>query len=174
MVRHTTPMVADGVCYGRTDLDVARTFEPEAEAVLAQLPDTARIVSSPLKRCIRLADHLSRHRQIPVEIDVRLVEMNFGAWEGLAWTDVPRPELEAWASDFFNACPHGGESVAELKARVDEAVDEIRSTDRPTVIVTHAGVIRAALAKGEQAHHFQTEINFGGMIHLPQTNEVHR
>ena len=38
LVRHTRPLVADGVCYGVTDLDLAPTFDDEAARVLAALP----------------------------------------------------------------------------------------------------------------------------------------
>ncbi len=172
MVRHTTPLIAPGTCYGVTDLDVAESFEQEAETVVANLPAATRIVTSPLQRCRRLADYVSAHTGLSVETDARLIEMNFGSWEGLAWDVIPRSELEAWAADFYHARPHGGESVAALKARVDKAIRDVQVTRLPTLIVTHAGVVRAVLAKGTEGRHFQTEIGFGGMIHLPQSNEV--
>ena len=167
MLRHTTPLVAPGTCYGQTDLDVAGSFEQEVEQILQRLPDFAAIVSSPLQRCRKLADQVAAHARLDVRIEARLIEMDFGRWEGTAWTDIPRPELDQWASDFHDARPHGGETVGELKARVDAALAEIWSTAIPTLVVTHAGVIRAALAQGRGAQHYQTDIGFGELIALP-------
>ena len=172
MVRHTTPRVAPGTCYGQTDLDLTDGFASEAEAVLQKLPPVTAIISSPLTRCHRLARVIAKHRQLEVTTEPRLIEMDFGAWEGLAWNDIPRGELDAWADDFIGARPHGGETVGELKARVDAVIREISSTAGPTLLVTHAGVIRAALANGREAHHFQTQIDFGGIIRLPDAKET--
>lgn len=169
MLRHTKPQVKSGTCYGQTDLDVADSFEQEAEQVLADLPDIAAIVSSPLKRCRVLADRIAAHTGLRIHLDPRLTELNFGRWENLAWDKVPRAELDLWASDFYDARPHGGESVGDLKVRVDAALSDIGSARTPALIVTHAGVIRAALAQGRAARHFQTEIDFGEIIRLPDT-----
>lgn len=171
MLRHTQPQVAPGTCYGQTDLDVADSFEQEAAAILENLPGVDAIVSSPLTRCRKLADYVAAHSGLSVQLEPRLMEMSFGRWEGRAWNDVPRSGLETWAGDFRNARPHGGESVGDLKARVDAALAEIRAHQCSTLIVTHAGVIRAALARGTDASHFQTQIDFGEIIRLPETLE---
>ncbi len=168
MLRHTRPNVAEGLCYGHTDLDVASSFDEESDAVLARLPTVSYIVSSPLRRCLRLAKKIAAHHGYSVQIDPRLKEMNFGRWEGLAWDRIPRAELDAWAADFYFARPHGGESVADLKARVDAAISELRCTPGKGLVVTHGGVVRAAQAKGPTPEHYQTEIKFGEIIHLPE------
>ena len=54
LIRHTRPEAADDVCHGVTDLDVAATFDEEAARVVAALPAVERLVTSPLRRCMRL------------------------------------------------------------------------------------------------------------------------
>ncbi|MEL6665302.1 MAG: alpha-ribazole phosphatase [Pseudomonadota bacterium] len=171
-MRHTTPDVAPGICYGRTDLDVASSFEVEAAAALAELPAFERIVSSPLQRCRKLAEFISAQVDLQFDIDPRLKEMDFGNWEGRPWSRIERSELDAWAADFYHARPHGGESVAILQARVREALEDLRDQDIPTLIVCHAGIIRAALAHGEAAKDFNTEIAFGGFVTMSNTEGV--
>jgi len=171
MLRHTRPNVAAGICYGETDLDVAESFEQDCDAVLARLPAVSYIVTSPLRRCRKLADKIAAQRGYSVQIDPRLKEMNFGRWEGLAWDSISRAELETWAADFYVARPHGGESVAHLKARVDAVISELRIAGGNGLIVTHGGVIRAARATGTALEQYQTEIAFGEMIHLPELEE---
>ncbi|MEM9179274.1 MAG: alpha-ribazole phosphatase [Pseudomonadota bacterium] len=167
LVRHTTPCVAPGTCYGQTDLPLVDSFEAEADQVLEALPPIAHIVSSPLQRCRHLAEHVAQARGLRIEIEPQLQEMDFGAWEGVAWNEIPRHELDAWAANFLHACPHGGETVARLQARVRQALKPWQTLEQTTLCVTHAGVIRAALATGDSADDFDTSIDFGGMIHLP-------
>ncbi|MEO0607116.1 MAG: alpha-ribazole phosphatase [Pseudomonadota bacterium] len=172
MLRHTRPKIADGICYGQTDLDLTEPFEQEAEAVAIALPEIQQIFSSPLQRCRRLADYIAAKRRLSVTLDDRLAELNFGAWEGQAWDQIHRPDLEAWADDFYHACPHGGEAVADLKRRVDDAVRAVRPHSGNTLLVTHAGVVRAAFANGTNAEQFQTPIDFGQFIELPAHEDL--
>ncbi|KCZ56633.1 alpha-ribazole phosphatase [Hyphomonas chukchiensis] len=166
LLRHTTPAIASGVCYGMTDLDVADTFAAEARDVVAALPPPDRIATSPLKRCRLLAEHIGEAMNLPVTMDERLREMDFGAWEGLPWSDIPRAELDQWATDFLHARPHGGESVAMLTARVRAALAEWQTSESHALIVTHAGVIKAALAKEATSQGYNTNIGFGHFITL--------
>jgi alpha-ribazole phosphatase len=167
LLRHTTPAIASGVCYGMTDLDVAETFAEEASAVLDALTPPDRIVTSPLTRCRKLAEHVAQSHALPVTVDDRLREMDFGTWEGLPWAEIPRAELDHWATDFLHARPHGGESVAMLTARVREALAEWDDHQSHALIVTHAGVIKAALATEATAQGYNTNIGFGRFVTVP-------
>ena len=164
LLRHTTPDVEPGTCYGQTDLDVTATFEAEANATFLALPRFERIVTSPLIRCRKLAEFVAGRSRVTVEADRRLLEMDFGSWEGRPWSGIPRAEIDAWAADFFHARPHGGESVAILRARTRDALKDWSRKGEPTLIVTHSGVIRAALATGDTAEDFNTQIDFGDFV----------
>jgi len=139
LVRHPEPFVAAGVCYGRLDVP-ARNAGAVAARLRAQLPEGLPVWTSPSRRCRELAELLLPHPAI----DDRLSEMNFGAWEGRAWDDIPRAELDAWAADVGGYAPPGGESALALQRR---ALDFVTGLDAPeSVIVTHAGVIRVLVA----------------------------
>ena len=172
LLRHTTPDVTPGICYGQTDLDVATSFEREAAAASAALPEFERIVSSPLQRCRKLAEFVSAQVDLPFDIDPRFKEMDFGSWEGRLWSEIERSEIDAWAVNFYHARPHGGESVAILQGRVRNALKDLLDRDGSTLIVCHAGIIRAALARGEAAENFNTEIAFGGFVTMSNTEGV--
>jgi len=70
--------------------------------------------------------------------------MNFGDWEGQAWDDIPRTQLDAWAADVAGYAPPGGESPLSLQRRALDFVADLNVPE--AVIVTHAGVIRTLLA----------------------------
>lgn len=139
LIRHPRPAIEAGICYGR--LDISAEIDAAAIAHLrATLPADLPLWSSPLQRCRRLAEAL--HRQ--PRFDERLVEMNFGDWEGRPWQALPRAELDAWAGNVANFVPPGGESVAAVQARSLAFVAQLRVPE--AVLVTHAGVIRVLLA----------------------------
>lgn len=161
LVRHTRPALS-GVCYGVTDVALADSFAQEEAVLAGTLTPAPRLVSSPLTRCRRLAGRLARRWGVPLTVDRRWQEMDFGAWEGRAWDDVPRAELDAWAADLLHARPHGGESVAMLLARVRAAIPDADGA----LVVTHAGPIRAALVAAGEADGWQRPVGFGAVMRL--------
>ena len=166
LVRHTRPEAADNVCHGVTDLDVAATFDQEAARVVAALPAVERLVTSPLRRCLRLAERIGAARGLAPVVDDRVREMDFGRWERVPWEDIDRNELDAWAADFLHARPHGGESVAMLSERVGAALADYRRSGVSHAVVTHAGVIRAARAAAGCADAWTTSVDFGAAVQI--------
>jgi alpha-ribazole phosphatase len=145
-VRHAPPLVS-GMCAGHADIPVEPP-EPAARRVCEALSgyDLARIVASPTARANELARELSRRLGAPLRLDDRLRELHFGSWEGRAWSEIEQNEglaLSAWMKQWRTARPPGGESVDELEQRVRCCVEELAAA--PTLLVTHAGVIRAGL-----------------------------
>ena len=139
LVRHPKPLVEPGICYGRLDSE-AENAEVVASLLGIVLPNGLPVWSSPLRRCRSLAERLHPR---PI-FDERLIEMNFGLWEGRPWDAIPRAELDAWAADVAGYAPPGGESPFQLQLR---ALDFVAGLDVPeAVVVTHAGVIRVLLA----------------------------
>lgn len=162
LLRHTRPEGGSGLCYGITDLAPAGELRREARRLAVQLPAARRIVTSPLARCARLAALLADRRGLPLSADPRLAEINFGRWEGRRWDDIPRREIDAWAADLMHARPHGGESVAMLAARAGAALAEAEGA----IVVTHMGVIRAALARAGRPGAWEARLGFGEWIAL--------
>ena len=160
LLRHSKPVGADGLCYGRTDLLPDDSFDAQIARLADDLPPVVRILSSPLTRCRLMAEALGALRGLPPVIDDRLVEMDFGAWEGQPWDAIARAELDAWADDFLHARPHGGESVAQLGARVRAALTDAMAGDTPALIVAHAGVIKAALVAAGDPKGWHVETGF--------------
>jgi alpha-ribazole phosphatase len=150
LVRHPRPSRIEGICYGRLDVAVEqRALVDAADSVFTYIPRTllagAQVYSSPSARCLALARLLAGPRQSILAED--LAEMNFGKWEGAAWEAIPRDQMDAWAADVWGYKPGGGESVDMVEIRWLRWLDHVRRLDIGTVVaVTHAGVIRVALA----------------------------
>jgi len=55
-LRHPKPAAATGLCYGRTDLDIAPEGEAQIAAALLAVPPVTRVIASPALRCRKLAE----------------------------------------------------------------------------------------------------------------------
>lgn len=173
LVRHPPPSGIEGLCYGRLDVAVAEhAIGSTAESVRARIPSRtlarARVYCSPSARCLGLARHIAAPREPTPAED--LMEMNFGHWEGVAWNAVPRPEIDAWANDVWSYRPGGGESAEMVAKRWQRWLDHVRRSEAGTVVaVTHAGVIRMALARSGRlngASAIRAPIPFGSVHRL--------
>ncbi|MDR3451824.1 MAG: histidine phosphatase family protein [Rhodoferax sp.] len=148
LVRHATPLIEPGVCYGALDVAAdAQATRAAAERLAAALPPRACVQSSTLQRCEQLAQAVQGLQpDFIIKRDARLSEMNFGRWEGSSWDAIGPAALQAWTDDFADHAPGGGESVGAFMQRVGAVFDETRGALRAgqdAVWITHAGVIRA-------------------------------
>ena len=162
LVRHPA-VSALGRCYGRLDLALAdpasagalaaRILEVSGPFVAPDEPSPGPLPvkdgrgrrpkgvvwTSPARRCRDVARLLGPYRE-----DERLQELDFGTWEGIAWNDVPRDSLDAWARDPLTFASPGGESGRQLVKRVGAfAAECLRDGD---VVITHGGPLRVLLA----------------------------
>jgi broad specificity phosphatase PhoE len=147
VVRHgRTATNAAGRLLGRADPPLDELGEQQAGVTAARVLATAnpaRVVCSPLGRARQTAAAFG----LPVAIDDRWIELDYGALEGTPLVDVPADYWKRWASDLTFA-PEGGESLAALGRRVRAACDELRdeALEHDVVVVSHVSPIKAAVA----------------------------
>ncbi|MBE8728054.1 alpha-ribazole phosphatase [Flavobacterium hungaricum] len=172
LIRHTETVCEKGICYGQTDVNIAEPFEEVFKNILSQLPSEAVLFSSPLKRCVLLADYIKNNIKIDsYQKDRRLMEMNFGDWEMVSWNEIPQEQLNPWMEDFVNIKVSNGESFTELHERTKSFLNEKTSKDvlQPIIIVAHAGIIRSILCHQTSLplkDAFQNNVDFGEVIRI--------
>jgi probable phosphoglycerate mutase len=133
---------------GRTDVALGAEGIVAAKAWRAG-PGWAqyRVLASPLKRAQETARLLFPGRE--VVLDPRLMEMDFGSWEGKTLAELRETpgaaakERESLGLDF--SAP-GGETPRQVQARIQPLLNEIAAAGVPTIIVTHKAVLRALLS----------------------------
>lgn len=162
VVRHgRTAANASGRLLGREDppLDEVGSVQAAAaaRAVAAWAGERAPlVVSSPLLRtrqtAAAIAEALGRDSAVAsavdVQVDERLVELDYGELEGTPTSEVPASTWASWQAD-LDFRPPGGESLAELGRRVRRACADWAlqaSTGEPVVLVSHVSPIKAAVA----------------------------
>jgi alpha-ribazole phosphatase len=139
LIRHPRPDVPTGLCYGQSDVALAESAPAVAAHIMPHLPASFTLHASPLSRARLLAEALGK----PM-LDARLMELNFGEWELRPWAEFGNL-LDTWAAAPLDFRPPGGESFAELSARVLAWYAELRANPptTPVVIVAHGGPLRA-------------------------------
>jgi probable phosphoglycerate mutase len=144
LIRHgATAWNAGGRLQGRAEIGLSAAGRAAVEgwrlpAAFAQ----ARWLTSPLRRARETAALLTDR---PVKLEPRLIEMDWGAWEGLRAAELDADELAAREALGLDFRPPGGESPREVMERLRALVAELAADPGPVVAVCHKGVIRAAL-----------------------------
>ncbi len=134
--------VENKIC-GATDIPLTELGHEQAIAlgkqIAAEKLPVDEILYSPLMRASETARHISEETGIPMRMEPRLKEQNFGRFES-----TPRDGQE-----FRNAKTHfldhydGGETMMQLCQRVYNLIDDIRAGNQTYLLVAHNGISRA-------------------------------
>lgn len=84
---------------------------------------------------------------LEAQVEPLIGECDFGSWAGRTLAEVHEEDpggARAWMAE-PDACPHGGESLSALLARVGGWMDAQATCDGRAIVVTHAGVVKAAV-----------------------------
>ena len=132
--------------------------DPLSEKGWAQMRDAAgnhcpwqAVISSSLARCTDFARELAERHQLPLEIDARLIELGFGAWEGRTPDELTAADpdtLNRFRSDPVVHAPPGAEPLTAFHDRIISAWDSLleHHGGKHVLVVAHAGVIRMIVA----------------------------
>ncbi|HEX4507769.1 MAG TPA: alpha-ribazole phosphatase family protein [Alphaproteobacteria bacterium] len=163
LVRHPAPLIDPGTCYGRLDLPLHPDADVERLARDPLLAGSAHVWTSPSRRCRELADRIAEVLSVPLSADPRLMELDFGDWEGRPWDDIPRTDLDRWAADPLGFRAPGGESGSELIGRV---TDFHAGLTQDCIVVSHGGPLRvlSALLRGQPVDLFAAPQAIGTIV----------
>jgi broad specificity phosphatase PhoE/ribonuclease HI len=162
LLRHgQTPMSVDRRYSGRGEPSLTSLGERQAAgagarlAAMSSVDSSTPIISSPLGRTRQTAQALADAVGGQVEIHEGLIETDFGAWEGLTFTEAAErdPELHRrWLGDPSVPAP-GGESFDAVHRRVLKTRDELVAAHggRTIVLVSHVTPIKSLLRMGLDA-----------------------
>ncbi|MFV0290232.1 MAG: alpha-ribazole phosphatase [Mangrovibacterium sp.] len=175
LIRHPETNAPDGVCYGRTNvLPSEQALLNAGQKVKQKLKgiSTDACYSSPLSRCVLLAEQLTDSDKIITE--EALQEIDFAQWEMIPWSDIPTAQQQEWGNDFINCKNHGGENFIDVQRRVVQFWNTLtQSAQQEILIITHAGVIRALLSyllDASPQKIFAIDIDYAAVIQIKWSN----
>ena len=151
IVRHgQTAMNHAKLLQGRSDIPLNETGILQAEKAGEYFRREGirfdYVFSSPLVRAVQTAEAMSQD-DCPVQTDERLLEMDYGPYEGISLVNPPA-EITYFFSDFTNhPAPEGMEQLASVVKRLGEFLEEILSSHLSgnILISTHAIAMKGAL-----------------------------
>ena len=134
--------VTDQIC-GQTDVPLTEKGHKQAEETGKNIVESGisadLILCSPLLRAKQTAQHIAEMTGIPLQVEPRLVEQNFGVWEGAS----PRNSKEFHEAKKEFLTRYGkGESMFQLAQRIYNLLDELKATDKNYILVAHNGISR--------------------------------
>ena len=137
----------DGLVLGRADPELTEEGHRQAAwlaAALAGEPVSA-IVTSPLLRARQTAEAVAAAcGDRPVVVDQRLVEIDWGTWEGRPAGSLAVADVDRWRA--HDGTAPEGESLDSLSRRVESFCVETLEEDGLVVAVSHVSPIKAAAA----------------------------
>ncbi len=149
LLRHgQTPMSVQKRYAGRSDPPLTDTGVQQAAAAAKRLASAGFgvIVTSPLLRTVQTAQQVAAVTGAAVVTDDGFRETDFGAWDGLTFTEVRErwpDEVTAWLAD-PEVAPPGGESFTDVSARVTAALNRVLAAQagQTVLIVSHVTPIK--------------------------------
>jgi alpha-ribazole phosphatase len=163
LLRHGAPEAA-GRLIGHTD-SLPTQLGRAACRKRAQGLRVAQVVSSDLSRALWPARDVAADLGVPLVVDPRWRELDFGAWEECDPANMSEALLHFWADPDASPPPQG-ESWSQICARVAAALDEL---EQDALVVTHAGAMRAALSVLLGFDHAQVwafHLRYGALLSL--------
>lgn len=143
-VRHGESVwnVEDKIC-GASDVPLTQRGHEQAlntgKVILESGIHADMILFSPLQRAADTAQLISDITGIPAKVEPRLIEQNFGIWEG---TSPRKSEAFQQAKQNF-ICSYGtGESMFRVAQRIYNLLDELKADERTCILVAHNGIAR--------------------------------
>lgn len=147
----------EGLLLGRLDSPLTEVGRRQADAIAqavctrasstARLP--ARIVTSPLSRARQTAEAIAARLggAVAVEVDDRVVELDYGELDGASPRSLPASWWASWRAD-PGLAPPGGESLSEVHDRVVGALEEWSevAASFDVVVVSHVSPIKSAVS----------------------------
>lgn len=152
LVRHgLTQWNIDGRYQGQKDPDLSALGIEQANKLAAYLKswELDAVYASDLKRASNTASIIALEHHLPVQIDKRLREFNFGVWEGLTRDQIKKQYRDIYLkrkTDIHTPIP-GGETTSQVQKRVALWLnDATEPLNHVIVAVSHGGTIRVILA----------------------------
>jgi broad specificity phosphatase PhoE len=169
LIRHgQTSWNAEGLWQGHAGPGLTVEGQAQADRLARSLREEpeqpwTKVISSDLARARQTAVAVADRLGLPIEIDLRLRELDVGAWSGLQRSEIERrdPEtLRAFERGEPMIRPGGGESRIEIRERTHAFVCDLANhcSGEHLIVVTHLGVIRALVPGAEPSNSDRIEV----------------
>ncbi len=144
----------EGRYQGQRESRLTETGAAQARALAGALAKEriARVIASPLERCVASAQPLALALGVTLETDRDLIEIAHGNWEGRLRAEIERSDAQTmrmWREHPQLVQFEQGESLADVEHRWRRFVHRLGDSDG-VAIVTHDVIVRLAILAATQ------------------------
>ncbi len=178
LVRHgETEWNSDVIYRGRTEVALSEAGRHQAEAVGTRLEQekVTAVYSSPLVRARETAEAIGRHTGCRVQVLQDLTDLDCGEWQGSSDSEVKArypEERRLWLSAPHLVTLPGGESLADVSARVERVLDLVLRQDGVVALVSHRVVHKVAICSLlglDNSHFWDIRLDLAGVTEFECT-----
>lgn len=178
LVRHgETEWNSDVIYRGRAEVALSETGRLQAERLGARLAAerVTALYSSPLIRAKETAEAVARHTGCAVQVLEDLNDLDCGEWQGLSDPEVKArypEERRLWLSAPHLVTLPGGESLADVSARVCRVLEVALRHDGVVVLVSHRVVHKVAICSLlglDNSHFWDIRLDLAGITEFECT-----
>jgi len=135
---------------GRIDIELNETGIKQAELLAEYLSKIKidAIYSSPLKRALKTAEIIAAYHKLDVAITQRLIDFNYGEWQGLSHQQVKDKYKElyaAWINHPEQVKMPSGESLEDVSERAIGLINNVVTRYKETVVLVSHRVVNKVL-----------------------------
>ncbi|NLY37085.1 MAG: histidine phosphatase family protein [Tissierellia bacterium] len=147
LLRHTSSKDNERAIFSRPSTDLSSLGSKQMKLLLEKDYPVKKIYSSPYRRSLLLAEALSEKLHLPLYVDERLREIDFGEFEGKTFEQIeslyPR-EVEQWMKDPWNFAYPGGEDFHNMRSRAQRFYKEL---DQSSLIISHQALMLSLMSE---------------------------
>ena len=161
LIRHAEVSACwKGICYGAMDVSLSDAGRAASDQLAEKLFHSCKprvVYHSGLSRTRYLANQIAvlGEGKIAVHEDARLLERNYGLWQGLTWDAIYASDPDHFHDliqkpDSYR--PPEGETTSEMQRRMIDWLNDQQSNNYPIVVISHSGPIAAIVGYLQRRH----------------------
>lgn len=147
LLRHTQSLDNEARIFSSPDTALSALGERQLEILLEKEYPVKRVYTSPYKRSFCLAEQIAKRHGLPLIVDERLREIDFGEFQGLSFQEIEAryPEhVEQWMNDPWSFVYPRGEDFHRVRSRARRFYYDLEES---SLIVSHQALMVSLLAE---------------------------
>lgn len=147
LLRHTSSKDNERGVFSSPCTPLSCLGKEQVKILLSKDYPIKKIYSSPYERSLVLAEALSQKLNLPLSVDERLREIDFGEFEGKTFEQIeklyPR-QVQQWMKDPWNFAYPGGEDFHKMRSRAQRFYKEL---DESCLIISHQALMFSLMSE---------------------------
>lgn len=147
LLRHTTSVDNQKKVFSSPDTPLSDRGLKQLELLVEKEYPVKRVYTSPYKRSHALAEAISKRHDLPLVVDERLREIDFGKFQGLHFEEIEKlypEEVSLWMEDPWSFGYPGGENFHHVRSRARRFFYDVEES---SLIVSHQALMVSLLAE---------------------------